>query len=392
MVIVRHGVDGDVATSRSSAASTSRMVVTTARSTAATHRRPICPRTTSDRHRRGTTCSSYLRAGGRRRRVHVSGAVGGPHPARHPQPVASGATPCCEAIADATELPPERAAPEPCGACAVQVLRTYPWRDKQYPFAREGSAASRAPTSSPFGARAGSSTSRTSTSGRSPRPTSCAPHYGANPICCSSIVIPRYPDPDGAIARRPRARSAASRCRTRCTKPAATGSPSTTSRTKRDARLRALEGVRRRRHLDGGGIRQPEPSLVDARLGNVVRGHRHSPRRARRREMGAGDDGPDLARDMRVRLACEHIGLDAGRGRHLGGSEGMVRRDAASGRRAGRRGMRTGASGPVPRAPAPAPAGARRARPSAGSSIGCTRDMLDPDGRPGGLKPRSIEF
>ena len=40
--------------------------------------------------------------------------------------------------AEPSPLPPERTAPRGAGACAIQVLRTYPARETPYPFAPEG--------------------------------------------------------------------------------------------------------------------------------------------------------------------------------------------------------------------------------------------------------------
>jgi phosphatidylserine/phosphatidylglycerophosphate/cardiolipin synthase-like enzyme len=97
-------------------------------------------------------------------------------------------------------LPSERAEPRAVGACAVQVLRTYPHRDPEYPFAREGERSI---------ARAYIKAFR-----RAARLIYLEDQYlwsfrAADELCSALrrepdlllvIVIPRYPDPDGRVA------------------------------------------------------------------------------------------------------------------------------------------------------------------------------------------------
>jgi phosphatidylserine/phosphatidylglycerophosphate/cardiolipin synthase-like enzyme len=97
-------------------------------------------------------------------------------------------------------LPPERTAPRAFGACAIQVLRTYPVRSTPYPFAPEGERSI---------ARGYVKAFR-----RASRLIYLEDQYlwsyrAADELCAALrrepellvvIVIPRYPDPDGRLA------------------------------------------------------------------------------------------------------------------------------------------------------------------------------------------------
>jgi phosphatidylserine/phosphatidylglycerophosphate/cardiolipin synthase-like enzyme len=97
-------------------------------------------------------------------------------------------------------LPPERVTPTGMGACAIQVLRTYPARRSPYPFAPQGERSI---------ARAYIKAFR-----RASRLVYLEDQYlwsfrAADELCAALrrepdllvvIVIPRYPDPDGRVA------------------------------------------------------------------------------------------------------------------------------------------------------------------------------------------------
>ena len=141
------------------------------------------------------------RSRGRRPRVLVRRAVGRPHAARHAATRARRAPPRAPSTRDTPgSLGPSRRA-DPDGPLAVQVLRTYPGPSAALSVRARRRAQHRPRL--PEGvrdARDASSTSRTSTSGRSTRPACCARRSRTNPDLLIAVVIPRYPDPDGAIA------------------------------------------------------------------------------------------------------------------------------------------------------------------------------------------------
>ena len=67
------------------------------------------------------------------------GTVGGPDAARPPQPAARACSTAPRSTrASRAALPPERDDAARAGSCAIQVLRTYPARTTPYPFAPEG--------------------------------------------------------------------------------------------------------------------------------------------------------------------------------------------------------------------------------------------------------------
>jgi phosphatidylserine/phosphatidylglycerophosphate/cardiolipin synthase-like enzyme len=123
-------------------------------------------------------------------------------PARldHPTPVRALLHLAAKQPTEPGALPPERTAPRAAGACAIQVLRTYPARSTPYPFAPEGERSI---------ARAYVKAFR-----RASRLIYLEDQYlwsyrAADELCAALrrepellvvIVIPRYPDPDGRIA------------------------------------------------------------------------------------------------------------------------------------------------------------------------------------------------
>jgi phosphatidylserine/phosphatidylglycerophosphate/cardiolipin synthase-like enzyme len=210
-----------------------------------------------------------------------------------------------------SSLPPERTAPPTVGACAIQVLRTYPARRTPYPFAPQGERSI---------ARAYIKSFR-----RASRLVYLEDQYlwsfrAADELCAALlrepdllvvIVIPRYPDPDGRLA-------------------------GTASALGREEVQRAL--------YEAGGERVAVYDLENDR-GTPIYVHSKacvvddvwcaigSDNLNRRswthdseiscaaldgrfderspQEMGShGDRARVLARDLRVRLSCEHAGLD----------------------------------------------------------------------------------
>lgn len=211
---------------------------------------------------------------------------------------------------NASELPPERDTPEPCGTCAVQVLRTYPWRNKQYPFAREGERSI---------ARAYIKTFR-----RARRLVYLEDQYlwsfAATAELCAAlrrepdlllvIVIPRYPDPDGAIAG---TASALGREQVQDALYEAGGDRVAIYDVENEAGTPVYvhskvcvvddiwmavgsDNLNRRSWTHDSEV---SCAIIDARLDE----------REPRDVSGSGDLARQLARDTRVRLACEHIGL-----------------------------------------------------------------------------------
>ena len=84
----------------------------------------------------------------------------------------------------------------------------------------------------------------------------------------SRRALPRRGEPLWQMARRTRARASRRR----------PGRDLRPRERRERADLRAREGLRRRRHVDGRRVRQPQSSLVDPRLGDLLR--RRRPRRA----------------------------------------------------------------------------------------------------------------
>jgi len=123
-------------------------------------------------------------------------------PARldHPTPVRALLHRAAKHPNEPSPLPPERTAPRDAGACAIQVLRTYPARRTPYPFAPEGERSI---------ARGYVKAFR-----RASRLIYLEDQYlwsfrAADELCAALrrepellvvVVIPRYPDPDGRVA------------------------------------------------------------------------------------------------------------------------------------------------------------------------------------------------
>ena len=83
----------------------------------------------------------------------------------------------------------------------MQVLRTYPAKRPAYPFAPDGERSVARAYLKAFGGRGASSTSRTSTSGRSAPPHALADALAREPELHVVVVVPRFPDRDGRVAR-----------------------------------------------------------------------------------------------------------------------------------------------------------------------------------------------
>ena len=119
--------------------------------------------------RRGTTSSSRCAVRPSATSPSRSASVGTiRHPLDSPQPAAVARCTASRANPDASGTARHRRArPHPAGPHAVQVLRTYPAKRPPYPFAPEGRAQHRPRVpQGVLAGRVGSSTSRTSTSGR----------------------------------------------------------------------------------------------------------------------------------------------------------------------------------------------------------------------------------
>jgi phosphatidylserine/phosphatidylglycerophosphate/cardiolipin synthase-like enzyme len=123
-----------------------------------------------------------------------------PAPLDHRTPVRALLHRAAKQPTEPSALPPERTAPRAAGACAIQVLRTYPARRTPYPFAPEGERSI---------GRAYVKAFR-----RAARLIYLEDQYlwsfrAAEELCAALrrepdllvvIVIPRYPDPDGRVA------------------------------------------------------------------------------------------------------------------------------------------------------------------------------------------------
>jgi len=123
-----------------------------------------------------------------------------PTPVDHPTPLRALLHHASKQPAEPSPLPPERTAPRSVGACAIQVLRTYPARERPYPFAPEGERSI---------ARGYIKAFR-----RASRLIYLEDQYlwsyrAADELCAALrrepellvvAVIPRYPDPDGRLA------------------------------------------------------------------------------------------------------------------------------------------------------------------------------------------------
>jgi hypothetical protein len=125
---------------------------------------------------------------------------------------------------------------------------------------------------------------------------------------------PPLPRP-GRPHERPANRIGQQAALTRCGRPAATGSPSTTSRTSAGTPdLRARQGVRDRRRVGGGRLRQPEPALLDPRQRAVGGGAGRDPGRAgARATRPASATAPGCSPgSCGLRLWREHLGRGPG--------------------------------------------------------------------------------
>ena len=234
----------------------------------------------------------------------VRGALGRSQPTRHPQPVAGRAAP--DRRGRPHEPSPLRpiASASPCGPHGGAGAAHLPGTAPGVPVRRRRRAKHRPglPQGVPS-VLAGSSTSRTSTSGRPTPPAACcATRSRREPELQIVVVIPRYPDPDGVVAG-DASRIGRERVLDALDAAATNASRCTTSRTTREpADLRALEGVRRGRPLDRGRLRQPQPPVVDPRLGALVRGDRldASTTASRSTRPAAATARGRFARDIRI--------------------------------------------------------------------------------------------
>ena len=222
------------------------------------------------------------------------------------------ATPCGRRVAQVAHeptrpdpLPPMPRDPAPCGRHAVQVLRTYPAQRPPYPFAPEGERSiaraylkafrraerldlPRGPVPLVRGRR------RRTGRGAPPR-TPAAARRGRSPLPGPRRRVQRTAVPHRAAARA-RARLRRRRRPGRRVRPRERAWP---------ADLRARQGLHHRRRVDDGRLRQPQPSLVDARLGAVVR-------RARRRARRARAARPGRPRRRRAPARPRRRGCDCG--------------------------------------------------------------------------------
>ena len=168
--------------------------------TAATHRLPTSPRRTTARPRPGTTCRSGLKG---RRSTTSRSPSGNGGTTRRPSTAEPPCEDCCTGRRSTRSSRvhfPLSALRHPTSARAIQVLRTYPARRSPYPFAPQGERSI---------ARAYIKAFR-----RASRLVYLEDQYlwsfrAADELCAAlrrepdllvAIVIPRYPDPDGRVA------------------------------------------------------------------------------------------------------------------------------------------------------------------------------------------------
>ena len=255
----------------------------------------------------GTTSSS----GSRARQSPTSptrSANAGKTPTRSTSPRPGG---CC-AIASPTSRPNVAAShrrtvsPAPRGSHAVQVLRTYPARRKPYPFAPEGERSiARAYVKAFANARTliyledqylwSLDATRALCDALAAEPA-VALRDRHPALSRSGRPLPRWREPFWSMARRTRARESRRR----------SGRDLRPRERREHPDLRAREGVHRRRRVDGRRLRQPQPSLVDPRLRDLLRRDRsrwaprtrhapasrsRAPRRRRRRRRCARRPG-----------------------------------------------------------------------------------------------------
>ena len=127
------------------------------------------------------------------------------------------------------------------------------------------------------------------------------------------VVVPRFPDQDGAFARAPGAGRPVAGDRDVPQGRRGPGARVRRREPRGHAGLRAREGLRGRRHVGQRRQRQLQPALVDPRQRALQRRARHHPRPAR---AAATRPAPArararFARDLRLTLAREHLDLAA---------------------------------------------------------------------------------
>ena len=190
------------------------------------------------------------------------------------------ATRCAAALRDVhPPAPPPRSAAAARRRSARRADRTRcrscaPTRrsGRAYPFAPEGERSIARAYLKAFGRGAAAHLPRGPVPLVATRPHGARRGAAAHPELHVVAVVPRYPDRDGRVAGAAEPHRPASACiersRARRRRP---GRASTTSRTRSGTPdLRARQGLHRRRRVDDGRLRQPQPPLVDPRLRAVV--------------------------------------------------------------------------------------------------------------------------
>ena len=284
LVVVRTARATGRRTSRSSAASTCATVATT---TPRHHGDPQAIEL-DDALRRAPAVARHAAGGARPRRrrprVHVPRAVGGPTPARSPQPACRArVAPVAASQRIRTPLPPSADRPGAARPARGAGAAHLPAQRRAVPVrARRASAASPARTSrrsrrarrsiyledqylwslAATEALADALAREPELRCRGRDPALPRSATGASPVAPSRIGASSVLERPDARRRRP-------------------GRGLRPRERRGHADLRARQGVHRRRRVDGGGLRQPQPAFVDPRLGAVVRRARRRPRRAR---------------------------------------------------------------------------------------------------------------
>ena len=377
---------GPTTTSRSSAASTCATVATTTRATAATRRRRARPAV-----RRATAVARRPARGARARPSAISTYTfrerwEDPTPLDHRNPLRGRAAPRHRRAAPTRSAAAGAPDPPPVGTHAVQVLRTYPAKRPPYPFAPDGERSiARALSQGVRRARGGSSTSRTSTSGRAHAADALADALRRDARAARRRGRAALPRPERARRRAPPSRIGRERVtRASLRRAAATASRCTTSRTATGtpiyvhAKVCVVDDVlmvvgsdnlNRRSWTHDSEI---SCAVIDAELDE----------REPIDPGGLGDGARRLARDTRLRLWREHLGSRRRRRRRPRRPGSRLRR---AGRRRGR--ARRVASRRAPRTPtAGSPAsprsGAGRAVVEMARDLRCTADCSIPTADP----------
>ena len=227
------------------------------------------------------------RSGRRGRGVDVPRALGGSDPARSPQPVAPAAS---RTVATEPDRPSPLPPPAPIRRPpAVTPCRSFvPMRPSgpAFPFAPDGERSIARAYLKAFGRARRLVYLEDQYLWSRAAADVLAERLREEPELRLVAVVPRYPDRDGRLSGPPyrigqqQALRAAARRRG-------------TSRRRlrhrvahRMADLRPRQGVHHRRCLDDGRQRQPQPAVVDQRLGALVRGDRRSARRTRAQRPG----------------------------------------------------------------------------------------------------------